>query len=174
MTRPTVPWSDVRLGQQVLLNGFVWKVIDVPPAFAALRLSDGHVQRTSHGGWPKGMATIVPPGDPDYVMDEAEKIDSSPPPGLESPDGRREWAEALVIVRLGGEPVARQESAGGPWVVEPGELLHVDRVLRHLLLFHGFYASSGLTDASLEDLLEKHARQSGVGAVIAHSHRSPE
>lgn len=174
MARPTVPWPDVRLGQQVLLNGFIWRVDGLPPAFSATRLSDGHVQGTSHGGWPKGQAVIIAPTDPDYVVTEAEREAAQPPPGVTTVDEVREWSEALVMVRLGGQPVARQESAGGPWIVEPGELTDIPRVLRHLILFHGFYASSGLNEATLADLLEKHDRQSGVAAVIAHSHRRPE
>lgn len=174
MPRPQVPWADVRLGQQVLLNGFVWRVDGVPPAFSATRLSGsqpGHVQATSHGGWPKGQAVIIPPGDPDYVVTEQERLDSSPPPGVSTPDELREWSEALVMVRLGGQPVARQETPGGPWIVEPGELTRPEWVIRHLMLFHGFYASSGLMERSLEDLLEQHASRSGIVANIAHTHR---
>jgi hypothetical protein len=184
-SREDKPWSEVPLDSQVLIAGKAWRLVDVPPRFTLLDLAAGRSQSTSHGGFPTKppLATMLWPGDPAYVESEQEKAEGSPPPPDPTPEAEggpapqsdtdyaREFAEAVVVVRLGGQPIARQETPGGPWIIEPGELKVRERVIRHLLLFHNHYTSPELEKRTFDDLVRTHGSLPGVIAHVAHSHR---
>jgi hypothetical protein len=145
-------WRLVRPGSQVWRNGFAWLVISNDmPAGGTVALRSPSLDKEHRGSPPPyGKVFVLTPDDDRYRRSWAEET----PPGV----GAAEWAEALVIVRLGGVVECERLDGDKEWRVPSG--LDDFRLRRHLLLMHDVITEP-------EDPVQVHA---SAESVVPHRH----